>query len=157
MTLIADIGSAVDDAILSILENPDLTRIYDRVVQARQRALAWPDECVDGEVVGYEPPPPPSTTFPEGVYRAPRPNQRAAARERRGGNDQAFNNESEHWAVPFRRVDASFTQVLADGSEPQGCNAAYTVDGDGLLTMEPACGTEGTYSSHRPPRASPWR
>jgi TRAP-type C4-dicarboxylate transport system substrate-binding protein len=69
--LMADIGAAVDDYIVKMLEDPTTGDLYDAVrTAAGINKVPPPVECTLSDVTDYVPPDPPSTELPEGVYRA---------------------------------------------------------------------------------------
>ena len=71
-SLMAEVGAAVDDPILEMLEDPATREIYDAVdLAAGIYQVPEMVECATSQVSDYVPPDPPSTTFPEGVYRVP--------------------------------------------------------------------------------------
>ena len=71
-SLMAEVGAAVDDPILEMLEDPATQEIYDAVdLAAGIYQVPEMIECTTSQVSDYVPPDPPSTTFPEGVYRVP--------------------------------------------------------------------------------------
>jgi TRAP-type C4-dicarboxylate transport system substrate-binding protein len=150
MTLVADIGRAVDDHVLSVLADEATRELYDSVERAAgSRTMTWPQECLDGALVPYAPPAPPSSEFPTGVYRTP-----GRSREQMlvSGvtNDEATNNASEYIELMVSDGEARFEyhRSTDQANEFEQCSVPYTVDDVGRLVVEVGCGWEGTYTWH---------
>ena len=115
---------------------------------AGARAETWPRECHNGAITRYEPPAPPSLTFPEGIYRL-----RGRTREEMVvsgvSNDVAAGNESDYIEVTFRNGTALRAfHYPADnaGQQAPQCSGPYTVESGFIVST--GCGWDGTYTWH---------
>jgi TRAP-type C4-dicarboxylate transport system substrate-binding protein len=148
MTLVADIGRSVDQVVLAALDDPSTKRLYDQlVVAAGAHTLTWPDECRGGKVTRYQPPPPPSTTFPDGAYRI-RGRTRDELLVSGVSNDQATENASDYIDVVIEDGTATGSYHYRPGHtgpNAEDCSTDVAID-NGLLVVSPGCGFEGTYT-----------
>lgn len=139
-TFISEVGLAVDDWVLGELEDPATKQLYDAVKQAAgSHAVDKPQQCAGGVTTDYEPPAPPSATFPEGTYRSqPHGREQLLA----AGVDIGTADSNEGWDFAELTFDGG-TMTLGfhtpDGSTNEECSAPYAVDADGYLTIDGDC------------------
>lgn len=135
--LIADIGRAIDDTILSIIEDDAMRDIYDAVKRAAgSSARTWPQECHDGEVVPYEPafPGEPPTEFPAGTYRSVGRTLDELYVSGVSSSSLSNGNANEYTEYVFDGSTVTVDFHLRDGSV-NSCSSTYTVDEPGWITL----------------------
>ena len=134
-SFMAEVGDALDEPILEMLEDPATHEIYDAVdLAAGINKVPDMVECATSQVSDYVPPDPPSTTFPEGVYRVPG-STREQLEVRGVPREDAVNNAVEYTEITFENGSAEFVSYR-DGEvyENQG-DAPYTIDDRGRLVF----------------------
>ena len=151
MTFVTEVGRALDDWILEKLRDPATKQIYDTVKRvAGAHAVPRPQECHGGATHAYEPPPPPSTTFPEGTYRS-RPHTEAGLLAAGVSSGTASSNNGWEFAdVIFASGTFTLNFHKQSGDVEQECTAPYTTDARGRITVAGEdCG--GTFTWYETP------
>jgi TRAP-type C4-dicarboxylate transport system substrate-binding protein len=134
-SLMGEIGMAVDDYIIEMLEDPATRELYDSVRDAAgKNRVPRPVECTWSETTEYTPPNPPSTAFPEGVYRVA--GSSADELYVRGAPYQdAINNAVDYWEFTFEDGTVTLTRV-DDQVALEELAVPYTVDDRGRLVTD---------------------
>ena len=151
MTFVTEVGRALDDWILEKLRDPATKQIYDTVKRvAGAHAVPRPQECHGGATHAYEPPPPPSITFPEGTYRS-RPHTEAGLLAAGVSSGTASSNNGWEFAdVIFASGTFTLNFHKQSGDVEQECTAPYTTDARGRITVAGEdCG--GTFTWYETP------
>jgi hypothetical protein len=150
-TLVTEIGRALDDWILDTLKDPATKQTYDTVKRvAGAHAVPQPQECHGGTATDYVPPAPPFATFPEGTYRS-QPHTRDSLLAAGVSSDTASSNNGWDYAdVAFADGSLTLSFHQKSGSTEQECAAPYTVDGQGLISIDGDC-LGGTYTWYETP------
>ena len=136
-SLIADIGFAVDGVILDLLADPAQRQRYDAVrTAAGLNKIPEPRECSASDVTDYVPPDPPSTEFPEGVYRAVdgTPDELYV---RGVPPTDAANNAGDYWEWTFADGKASLQRYRDGAPTPADMtDVPYTIDETGRMLID---------------------
>jgi TRAP-type C4-dicarboxylate transport system substrate-binding protein len=134
-SLMAEVGYAVDDVILTMFEDPAARELYDAVRQAAGKNMVpKPVECAWSAVSDYTPPDPPSPIFPEGVYRAKGSTQDELF-VRGAPTGDAANQAADYWEWTIE--DGTITlSMVRDNTSTEAISAPYTVDGAGRIVTD---------------------
>ena len=156
-TFVTEVGRALDDWVLDKLQDPATKQIYDTVKRvAGAHAVARPQECHGGTTSDYEPPAPPSTTFPTGTYRS-RPHTAAGLLAAGVSSGTALSNTGWDFAdVTFAGGSLTLDFHKKSGDIEEECTAPYTTDAVGHITIGGECLGVHTPGTRRQ-RASRWR
>jgi TRAP-type C4-dicarboxylate transport system substrate-binding protein len=145
-TFITEVGRALDDWVLDKLEDPATSEMYDTVKRvAGAHAVPEPQECHGGTITAYQPPAPPTTTFPEGTYRS-QPHTGDGLLAAGVSFDTASSNDGWDFAdVTFEGGTLTLSFHQPSGDTVEECTTTYTTDDQGLITIAGDC-LGGTYT-----------
>ena len=150
-TFVTEVGRALGDWILSKLQDPATRQIYDTVKRvAGAHAVPQPQECHGGTTTDYEPPAPPSTTFPEGTYRSRPHNADALLAAGVSSGTASENNGWDFADVAFAGGSLTLSFHQQSGDIREECTTPYTTDAQGRITVDGEC-LGGTYTWYETP------